>query len=293
MSFKTILCPLDFSEGSGHALRVASRLANESNAELVLVHVWYVPPVTDAGESMLPPDVVKQMTGDVRRGLEAAVGDATALGVKRVKSDLLTGAPWQAIVDDAKQRAADLIVIGTHGRTGLSRIWLGSVAEQVVRHAPCSVLAVRVEGEAKPFTHALCPIDFSESSQDALDLASQLLGPSGKATLLHVIDMPIAFGAEAPLVNYEPDLRKQSEATLATWSARAAGKLSVVTTQARFGRPIAQTIEMIDEDPSIDLVVMGSHGRTGLKRALLGSVAEKVVRHARCPVLVARTKHAK
>jgi nucleotide-binding universal stress UspA family protein len=263
-------------------------LAKQWNAELALVHVFYVPPVTDAGERQFPPEVVQEMLEDARRSLAASVKDALALGATRVTSALPSGAPWHAIVDAAKD-AVDLIVVGTHGRTGFSRIMVGSVAEQVVRHAPCSVLAVRADGEARPFNHVLCPIDFSDSSQQALSVAAALVEPAGKITLLHVVEMPAAYRADVPLVRYVPDLETRSIAALAKWSTQLEDKFSV-TTRSRIGRPGAETIAAIDEDASIDLVVMGSHGRTGIKRVLLGSVAEKVVRHARCPVLVARKR---
>jgi len=287
MRFTKILCPIDFSEGSRHAMRVAARFATESNAPLELVHVWFVPPVTDAGESILAPEVVQQMNDDAQRGLDASVREATALGAKQVTSSLMSGAPWQAIVDAAK--AADLIVIGTHGRTGLSRILLGSVAEQVIRHAPCSVLAVRADTEAASFHHVLCAVDFSEASQTALEVAADIVAPSGSLTLLHVIELPIAYEAEIPLANYTGDLDKWSAQSLETWAAKLRGTRTVAT-RSRYGRAGAETLAAVDEDPSIDLVVLGTHGRTGISRMLLGSVAEKIVRHARCPVLVARKR---
>jgi nucleotide-binding universal stress UspA family protein len=292
MSFKKILCPVDFSAGSRQALAVAVRLASEADAELVLAHVWYVPAAMFPVEHPLPVQIVQQLNDDAQRALDLAVRDASALGAKRLTSTLLTGIPWSAIVDLPDDPEFDLVVIGTHGRTGLARILLGSVAEKVVRHAPCSVLVVRPDGEVRPFTHALCPIDFSGDARQALDLAAELVRPGGAGiTLLHVIEAPVAYSGELPDPGIVRDLDRRSAEALEQWAAELRGKVSVpVAVQCRLGWAGAETLAAIDHDPTIDLVVMGSHGRTGIKRVLLGSVAEKVVRHARCPVLVGRRR---
>jgi nucleotide-binding universal stress UspA family protein len=293
MSFKKILCPIDFSPGSQQAMRVAVRLANEADAALVLVHAWYLPPTAFAGEYPFPADVIQQLSDDAERGLETAARNATKLGAKRVTSKLLTGVPWNVIVDTANDDPAfDLVVIGTHGRTGLARVLLGSVAETVIRHAPCSVLAVRPDGEPKPFTHILCPTDFSDHSRQAHELAAELVRPGGAGiTLLHVLELPVAYAGEPHPPELYRDLDKRSADLLDTWAAQLRSKVSVpVVTRSRIGRPGTETLAVLDDDRTFDLVVMGSHGRTGIKRVLLGSVAEKVVRHARCPVLVARRR---
>jgi nucleotide-binding universal stress UspA family protein len=290
MSFHKILCPIDFSPGSQQAMRVAVRLATERSAELVLVHSWNLPPTAFAGEYTFPADVIQQLSDDARRGLDAAARDAGALGAKRVTSRLLSGLPWSTIVGAAA--GCDLIVIGTHGRTGLARILLGSVAEQVIRHAPCSVLVVRPDTEPRPFAHVLCPVDFSESSQYAMQLAGELAHPGGAGvTLLHVLELPVAYSGEPPMPELYRDLDKHSADLLDEWAARLTAKSAIpVTKRSRIGYPGAHTLAVLDDDRTFDLVVMGSHGRTGIARALLGSVAEKVARNARCPVLIARER---
>lgn len=291
MSFHKILCPIDFSAGSQHATRVAVRLAEEASAELVLAHVWYVPATVYPSELPLSPQLVQRMSDDAQRGLDAAVAEAAALGARRVSGKLLTGVPWHRIVDELAD-PFDLVVIGTHGRTGLARILLGSVAEKVVRHAPCSVLVARPDGEPRPFTHVLCPVDFSDAARRAMDLAAEVVRPGGAGiTLLHVVEAPVSFGAELPDPEFLRAADKRAAEQLERWAAELRGKVSVpVTIRSRVGWAGAETLAAVDHDPTIDLVVMGSHGRTGIKRVLLGSVAEKVVRHARCPVLVARER---
>ena len=276
-------------------MRVAVRIANERDAELVLVHSWYLPPVVFAGEFTYPADVVQQLSDDAQRGLEAAVGEAGKLGARRVTSKLLAGVPWQQIVDAARSEpASGMIVIGTHGRSGFARVLLGSVTEMVVRHAPCPVLTVRPDNPPAPFAHVLCPVDLTRPAHDAMDLAAELAQPGGAGiTLLHVLELPVPFAGELRTPDFHRDLDAHAAALLDRWTAELKARVGVpVTQQTRIGRPGAQVLALLDDDRTFDLVVMGSHGHTGISRVLLGSVAEKVVRHARCPVLVAHGGNA-
>ena len=287
MPIKKILCAVDFSPVAQQAMASAVRLANEYDAELVLVHAWYVPTAL-AGEYAYPADIVAQTTNDAQHRLATAIAEATTLGAKRVTAKLTHGVPWQQIVEAAKSDpGCDLIVTGSRGRTGVGRVLLGSVAELVVRHAPCPVLTVHPQNEPKPFSHILCPVDFSPSSRAAAELAIELVQPSGAGvTLLHVIDMAFASGELRPREIYRDVDRKATE-LLYAWARELTAKASVrVTQQTRIGSPGAELLAALDADRTFDLVVMGSHGRTGLPRLALGSVAEKTVRHAHCPVLV-------
>jgi nucleotide-binding universal stress UspA family protein len=292
MTFRKILCPIDFSPGAQRAMRVAARVATESEAELTLVHAWYVPPMEFAGEYSLSGDVMQQMSDGAAQALDAATREVQALGVKRVTSTLVTGLPWSKIVELAGDPEVDLVVVGTHGRTGLARVLLGSVAETIVRHAPCSVLTVRPDREATPFSHVLCPTDFSEASRQVIELASSLVRPGGTGlTLLHVVEPPVAYSEEPYRPELSSELEKRSAAELDRRATELRSAIAVpIVTRTRTGWPGAEILAALDRDRSYDLVVMGSHGRTGLKRLVLGSVAEKVVRHAPCPVLIARPR---
>lgn len=291
MTFARILCPTDFSDGSQQALRVAARIASKTNAELVVAHVWYVPPMAFAGERAFMPPLVQDLADEAQQDLDIAVCEASSPGAKPVVGKMLSGVPWAQIVSLLEQDTYDLCVIGTHGRTGLARILLGSVAEKVVRHAPCSVLAVRSDREREQFEHALVPTDFSTSAEYALQLAAEVVSPAGLITLLYALELPGAYGSEVPDLDFRRDLDMRATVALEQAAAAVDGKPRLVTA-ARTGAPGAQILAALDEDPSIDLVVMGSHGRTGIKRAVIGSVAEKVVRYARCPVLVARRRES-
>jgi nucleotide-binding universal stress UspA family protein len=284
MTFTKILCPVDFSSGSHRAMELAIQIATQANAPLVLLHSAYVPPHALAIESY-PTYLVDDLVAESQRSLDAAVREAIAAGARNTTGVLTNGPPWSDIVATLEGQGFDLCVIGTHGRTGLSRVFLGSVAEKVIRHASCSVLAVRPDTKVASFSKILVPTDFSEGSTRALDLAAKLVRPDGAITLLHVLELPVAWSGTISDALAQ-DLDKRASAALEAMSSRV--QTARVTTASRVGYPGAQTLATIDADPTIDLVVMGSHGRTGLARMFLGSVAEKVVRHARCPVLVAR-----
>jgi nucleotide-binding universal stress UspA family protein len=294
MTLHKILCPIDFSAGSQRALEVAAGLARRTAAELVLAHVWYVPPAVYGSPYPVAPDTMEDLADDNRRGLADAVREASRLGAERVTASFTVGIPWEQIVELLRNDAAfDLAVLGTHGRTGLGRFLLGSVTEKVVRHAPCSVLAVR-DSTVEGFGHVLCPTDFSDASRYAVELAAELAtSPGAGITLLHVIELPVSYSGEMPAPGFVEDLDKQAGQLLEEWASELRAKAAVpVVTRTRIGSPGGQALAVLDEDPVFDLVITGSHGRTGLRRALLGSVAEKLVRHARCPVLVARTRAA-
>lgn len=292
--FKKILCPVDFSPGAEYALHVAVRMAIEADAELVLVHVWDSPLVVST-RYPLPFDVIQAMIQEQELGLAAAARDASRLGAKRVTTRLSNGVTWAHIVDTLTEDARfDLVVVGTHGRTGIARVLLGSVADKVVRHAPCSVLAARPRGDVKAFEHVLCPIDFSDSSRHALALAAELAAPGAAGiTLLHAFELPIVSTGMAMAPDMFPEVKEQAAHLLEQWAADLRTKVKVpVTTLVASGSPGARALGILDDDPTFDLVVVGSHGRTGLRRVLLGSVAEKIVRNAPCPVLVARNRAA-
>jgi nucleotide-binding universal stress UspA family protein len=149
MGFRKIMCPVDFSPGSRAALTRACELARESGAALVLAHVWEPSPWTLGGEVGVAPAVIQDMVDAEEAELAKWRIQAKDLGAKEIASKFLTGAAWDQIVRAAEADPdIDLVVMGTHGRTGLRHALLGSVAEKVVRHAPCAVLVVRARPEA-------------------------------------------------------------------------------------------------------------------------------------------------
>jgi nucleotide-binding universal stress UspA family protein len=286
MRFHKILCPIDFSDGSLQAMHTAIRLAKEGDAELILLHTWEIPAIA-LSENVIPATTFQRLSDAGEQGLATAVREAERLGA-RVTSRLLEGSAWRSVLDVASaDPKIDLIVLGTQGRTGLSRVLLGSTAERVVRHAHCPVLVVRPGNEPRPFVHALCPTDFGPSARDALRMAGELVQPGGAGIeILHVLEIAAAYSGEPrPDVIRDIDRRSTEELERTAAEVRAGARVPVGA-RTRVGWAGAEILRALENDQSIDLVVMGSHGRTGIGRFLLGSVAEKVVRHAHCPVLV-------
>lgn len=143
MPFRKILCPVDFSEPSREALRAAARLAAEMSSELTLLYVWESP--VRLSEAQTQSDLMEHERKQGETALATWKPEAEALGAMGVTTKVLVGAPpWKVIVDEvASNPGYDLLVMGTHGRTGIVRVLLGSVAERVARHADCPVLLVR------------------------------------------------------------------------------------------------------------------------------------------------------
>lgn len=286
--FGRILVPTDFSAPSDAALAHAQALARAWNSTLHLLHATarrLTPPHED-GEGPEP--------AALRRMRDRLVQEdhGRCLEVRVVEH----AAPADAILTYAGAADIDLIVMGTHGRTGVAHLLMGSVAETVVRGAPCPVLTVRHEPAAATFRRILVPTDFSGPSDAALDYGRLLQRRFGASVhLLHVLDdeqVAGPFGAEV-FVTEPPDARaarlRDAHERLShrvTSADRSSGRL---TSEAIFG-PVAATIVDYAGDNGFDLILMGTHGRTGLAHLLIGSVAERVIRGAACPVM---TTHGK
>jgi universal stress protein A len=148
MAFKKILCAVDFSDNSREAMRRAADLVKATGGSLTLFHVIHVPVVGYAESAPMMASTGVELTQDLGVQAEQHLADwkvrAEEMGARNVSTQVVAGVPWHMIVEALDgDRTYDLVVIGTHGRTGLGRVLLGSVAETVVRHAPCPVLVVR------------------------------------------------------------------------------------------------------------------------------------------------------
>lgn len=143
MRFRKILCAVDFSEPSREALNTAAGLTAAPTAELTLVHVLHSP-VRFSEVKLIQSDLLEHERKQAETTLASWKADAESLGAKVVATKVLGGVPWKAIADEvASNPSYDLLVMGTHGRTGIMHVLLGSVAERVARHADCPVLLVR------------------------------------------------------------------------------------------------------------------------------------------------------
>ena len=288
--FTRILVPIDFSAPSDAALAYARRLAGTREATLHVLHV--------AEATFLRAVVVDPRNRDtaVLNRLDALLSDEDRRRFRVLSAVEHSDEPADEIVRYARLKDIDLIVMGTHGRTGVAHILLGSVAEKVVRVAPCPVLTVRptagsIGATQLGPTRILAPTDFSPPSDRALEYARRLAAQCGAALhVLHVLEEGVdtaSFGSEV-FVPDSPEVRaarlKEAQDKLAHRSGSGDHERPHATTEVVVGST-ARTISRYAADNNYDLIVMGTHGRTGLAHLVMGSVAEHVVRTAPCPVL--------
>jgi nucleotide-binding universal stress UspA family protein len=283
-SLRRILVPFDCSEISVAALDQAIVLARATSAGVVVFHASgaVVPHADTAGQEQR--DVGQMLADALRRQRERAPVELSQV-VRWVS-------PQEGIHRFAEEIDADLLVMGTHGRRGLSRAFAGSVAESVLRASTRPVLTLRgPTGKLTPPSHLLVAIDFGEASSRALayavDLARLL---RARVTVAHVFSSPLPIlTGEASFVTAEviDQVLAQTQAALNEATAPHRGSGVPIATASREG-DAARAIPLLAADLCADLVVLGTHGRQGLARAFLGSVAEQVLRTAEVPVLVRR-----
>lgn len=291
-----ILVATDFSACARRAVEYGTCVGHAWSAHVDLLHVAEVLRGVDLDEPFADPML------EMRRKEAARFLDDLATRVKQngldVDRHLREGIPSEQIGQAALELRADLIVVGTHGRTGLDHIMLGSTAERVIKQAPCPVLTVRVariqgeeEVDAPPcIQHLLVPVDFSSPSLDALEYAIQVVDRFGaRLTVLHVLE-PIYYDLELGLGLIEQESQKRTH-----WEAQLDGLAQVVKERGLaagsvvLGGVPSESIVTYARAQGCDLIVMGTHGRRGLSRLRYGSVAESVLRQAPCPVLTVRS----
>lgn len=299
VEFTHILCPIDLSELSLRPLAHAAALARWYKARLTVLHVvpTFEPiPARSASLDGLAHGLYTVSREEILAELRRAVDDAGA-GSLDVNLVAEAGDASRTIVDQTLKDSADLVVLGTHGRGGFERLILGSVAEKVLRRAPCPVLTVpphattTVPPEVR-FKNILCAMDFSPSALQAfgfaLDLARQA---DGVVTVLNVIewlpeDEPLVFARfNAPEYREHlvDDARQRMQALIAGESRTS----SAIQDLVLHGRPHREILRLAVDTP-VDLIVMGAQGRGGLDLRLFGSTTQSVVRAAPCPVLTVR-----
>lgn len=287
--FRTMLFAADFSDSSKAAFRVASALAREGKTRVFVLHVPEPPLIVgDMGAPVPMYGLDPAMLSTLKERLRA---EYTPNHPIDVEYHVREGMPVEEILDAAGQIDADLIVMGTHGRRGLGRLLAGSVAEAVMRQARCPVLALRQpaaegawSGVSDPVI--LHPTDFSERSAPALWVARALARDWGARLVLMHAAPPVAL-YEGGVVNM--DAIDASREDLEAMRLGLVGDEMKHEPEAVFvqGDPAAE-IPRAAEDLGAHLIVMGTHGRTGLGRLLMGSVAESTLRRAPCPVLAVK-----
>jgi nucleotide-binding universal stress UspA family protein len=287
-----ILYATDLSSTSDAAWDEARRLGRLLNAEILLLHV-VSPPLVFPVEGYFPPELYEDLLRNVRRdaekGFDRLLGSVAGSGLK-VRIRLEEGAPASRILEVATQEAADLLVVGTHSRTGLPRVVLGSIADRMVRQATCPVLTVRStpgggpRGEIRRICYAT---DFSPTARAAWPWVVAIATAAGaEVDLVHVTFEPIPdrhLPAEAT-GRMAQFLRDQGRAEAERFLERAALPRERVQVRLSQGVPGEQIVRRA-QDGNADLVVMGTHGWSGIVRWMLGSVAHYVIQTAPCPVL--------
>lgn len=301
-----ILCPIDFSTSSRRALDHAVAVARWYGATITSFHVHAPAPVAvyAPGPPLFPPGALtggeRQALLDSMKRLAATEAGATV----PVGFEIGEGDAPANILDLAKTMPADLIVMGTHGRSGLERLVLGSVAEKVLRKAGCPVLTVppgvadAVPGPAVLFKRILCAVDFSDCSTRALAYASSLAQEAdARLAVLHVIDAAPEPppGRDAPVLNRRRNLTALIDATKLDRLTRLNEAIPdgmraycTVETLVSTGTPHEEILRIAAEQKS-ELIVLGVHSRSAADLLYFGSTAQRVVREASCPVLTLRT----
>ncbi len=292
-----LLVATDFSDTARSGLDWAVEVAKTHGATIDLVHALLVPNrATDFVPS--PPDFSESLQEAAADRLTEVTEEVRQTGVS-INSELRLGVPSQVILQAATDLESDLVVVGTRGLAGLKHLLLGSTAERVVQHSPCPVLTVHPGDidQHREIRTILIPTDFSEDAVAIHDAALTLVGhlkEEAKIVLLHVYHLPYeytAYGAIPTSLDYFKDVEGAAEDRLSKLAAPLRDQGVGVDTLAREGYPPEVIVDEA-EIAKADLIAMGTHGRSGLAHLLLGSTAERVVQHARCPVLtVRRSKH--
>ena len=298
--FERILLPTDFSEFSSQALRHALALARKFKTRLKVVHVVQdVYSRGDAKPAFPPPDAAdaRKMAESETHAFMAAAGEA---GVD-YEIQIREGNPWREILAAAEEMPADLVVMGTHGRSGPERFLLGSVAEKLIHRLPCPVMTVcheegRIWETPGLISRILCATDFSENSERAFRFSLALAASLGaKVTLLHAIEHMPDLGAARyrPVVPDVQPLMKEIERAASERLGNAVDALRNefvnVDVMARLGAGQAyKEIARAADDERADLIVVGAQGHGLLEHMLSGSNAQQVIRRATCAVLTVR-----
>ena len=289
--FETILIPTDGSDG---ALAGAKRGIDLAGAVGADVHVLSVVEAEPDAASPAPGAGEDERRASIDAAAESAVeAVADLLGERRPDLDVTTaterGTPYRVIGEYVEAAGIDAVAMGTKGRTGLDRVLLGSVAEHVLRTVAVPVLAVPPAASDAPLTveaveNVLVPTDGSEGATVAVDWGVGLADVyDATCHALFSTDAGRFTGGAEPSTVLTGLAEEEGRAALETVRERARAAGVDVAATATDGPPVRVILEYA-EDNEIDLVVMGTRGRSGLERQLLGSVTENVVRHADVPV---------
>ena len=304
IEIRRILCPIDFSDHSRRALDQAIAIARWYESTVTVLHVFSPAPVAAFGPGpvVLEPIVLTPVDRDQLLADTKAFAETEGAPGITIEAVVREGSTASEILEQATAMPADLLVIGTHGRSGFERLVLGSVAERVLRKASCPVLTVpKGLANAAPagpvlYKRILCPVDFSDCSLHALKYAiSMAQEADGQLTVLHVVAHELENAADmastlsdagmtvASFVKQrEEALRRRLREAVAT-----APEFCSVESLMTHGKPWREVLRIAAERQT-DLIVMGVQGRGAADLLFFGSTTQHVVREASCPVLTLR-----
>lgn len=296
--FRKILVPLDGSEVAERALPMAMKLADKGQGSITLLRVPYVHPVRIETQSggygwLYPEQAEEQTLQDAVTYLEA-VREKWAPENVTVHTMAISGDPAAVIIDTVVDQKTDLICMTTHGHSGFTRWMLGSVTERVLRSAPCPVMVFR---ESRAIRRVLIALDGSALAEQALRPGLEVARRLGaRVTLLQVVTaVPVPHDvifqlemAEGGIADYVAAGALEDAEHYLTGVAKEAARYGVaIETHVHIGPPAASIVDY-SADNEVDLIVMATHGRSGLRRWVYGSVTEKVLRSGQCTLLVMR-----
>lgn len=281
-----ILIPTDGSETANAAARVGAVFADAFDASVHVLSVVdvrsYSSPLADLDQMVREQrELFEERAEDAVTDVETVLGEQAA-GIGHV-SRIEHGIPSEVISEYAAEHEVDLVVMGSQGRSGLDRLLVGSVAERVLRTSDAPVLIVPPAADDREFDSVLIPTDGSEAAQAAVEHGISTAGKFDAS--LHVLHV-IRSGRGLP--GPSDPLRVDAEGVVESVAAEATGRSVDVETHVQAGNPAKQIRRFVTRR-GMDMVAMGTHGRSGLSRYLLGSVTEKVVRTSDVPLLTVRS----
>jgi nucleotide-binding universal stress UspA family protein len=291
MELHTVLCPVDRSDVSKRAFEWALAVARRFGARLNVIEVidWTLPPV--AGDTAVLVEMPPDLQASALEALQRLASPARDAGIA-TEISVAAGPVIREILARAETVAADLIVMGTHGRGGFERLTLGSVAEKVVRRAACPVLTVPPGSRPIPrelFRTILCATDFSEASRAAVGIAREMARDlAARLVLVHVVHWPFSGVDDAPTAaDLRLRLEREADELVARLADETGGVDANIETLVRSGTPRDEILAVVDRTGA-DLVVMGLSGRNAVERGLLGSTTRGVISGTPCAVLTVR-----
>ncbi len=293
MKIKKILVPVDYSPVSDRAVKYAIFLAEKHKASITLLHavVLFQDDVDDEGELKNYEAIIKRKESNRNKKMKAHQAEGAKVGVK-ITSKLIRGiSAAESILNFIEENKFDLIVMGTHGRTGVSKWFFGSVAERLIRHSPIPLLSIHGNYRRNQLNKILVPFDFSDYSVTAAKVGKDLAKRfDAKLIFLHSIEQEAhpEFYATSfdSILRENPHIKDHILANMMKYTGVNKDQAKFVIKEGKAHR----VIKKYAKDNGVSLIVMATRGLGFWDQVLIGSNAEKVAAIAHCPVLTVRGK---